>query len=224
MVLIEHQSTLNPNMALRLLLYVARILEKMVKGKSLYVKKRIAIPWPEFYVLYNGADPYPDAATLRLSDLFERPQDLGFPEKLNPLLELEVKVFNINEGRNALMAQHCRKLADYSAFIAKARTYLGEWGNQEEAIRETVKYCQKHDILSEFLEKNAREVSNMLLTEWNMDDAIAVTREEALEEGLERGRVEGRQYEREESRNYFLELINQGLSLDEIKARLTQTC
>ena len=34
-VLVEHQSTINPNMALRLLLYIAHILEKIVKGASL---------------------------------------------------------------------------------------------------------------------------------------------------------------------------------------------
>ena len=52
-VLIEHQSTINPNMALRLLLYISRILEKRVKGGTLYSKKTITIPWPEFFVLYN---------------------------------------------------------------------------------------------------------------------------------------------------------------------------
>ena len=222
-VLIEHQSTINPNMALRFLSYITRVLEHTVKGKNIYSKKRIGIPWPEFYVLYNGIVPYPDETTLRLSDLFEQPQDLGLPEKSRPLLELEVKVLNINEGRNMAIAQRCRKLAEYSAFISKARTYLTELENREEAIYEAVKYCQKHDILKEFLEKNAREVLNMMFTEWNMDDAIAVTREEALEEGLERGFSLGIEKGRADGQNYFLELLDQGLSIDEIKKRLTQT-
>ena len=45
----------------------------------------------------------------------------------------------------------------------------------------------EHDILKEFLEKNASEVMNMLLTEWNIDDYGEVQREEAMEEGLEKG-------------------------------------
>jgi hypothetical protein len=54
----------------------------------------------------------------------------------------------------------------------------------------------------------------MLLTEWNQDEAIEVAREEAYEDG--------REEERRESRQYFLELINQGLTLEEIKQRLNQ--
>jgi hypothetical protein len=191
-VLIEHQSTINPNMALRLLLYIARVLEKTTKGRSLYSGKQLSIPWPEFYVLYTGTQPYPDENILRLSDLFENPQDLGLPKKPYPLLELEVKVININEGRNNAIVNRCKKLAEYSIFIGKARAFLKEYTNREDAIKEAVNYCQKHAILKEFLEIHASEVSNMLLTEWNIEDAKEVWREEALEEGLEKGREEGR--------------------------------
>ncbi|MDR3019381.1 MAG: Rpn family recombination-promoting nuclease/putative transposase, partial [Treponema sp.] len=100
-VLIEHQSTINPNMALRLLIYITRVLEKRIKSRTLYSKKPVSIPYPEFYVLYNGKDPFPDNKTVRLSDLFEKPQELGLPKKALPMLELEVKVININEGRNS---------------------------------------------------------------------------------------------------------------------------
>jgi len=48
----------------------------------------------------------------------------------------------------------------------------------------------------------------MLYTEWNLDDAIAVAREEAYEDG------------REEGVGIVLELLDQGLSIDEIKRRL----
>jgi predicted transposase/invertase (TIGR01784 family) len=37
------------------------------------------------------------------------------------------------------------------------------------------------------LEKNATEVINMLMTEWNWDDALAVRYEEGMEEGMEKG-------------------------------------
>ena len=57
----------------------------------------------------------------------------------------------------------------------------------------------------------------MLLTEWNIEEAKEVWREEALEEG----RVEGREEGREAERNYVLELLAQGLSAEEIKRRLT---
>ncbi|MCL2808456.1 MAG: Rpn family recombination-promoting nuclease/putative transposase, partial [Treponema sp.] len=51
-VLIEHQSTINPNMALRLLFYITRVLEKKIESRTLYSKKPVSIPYPEFFVLY----------------------------------------------------------------------------------------------------------------------------------------------------------------------------
>jgi len=191
-VLIEHQSTINPNMALRLLIYITRILEKKIKSRTLYSKKPVSIPWPEFFVLYNGPEPFPDNAVLRLSELFEKPEYLGLPEKIRPLLDLEVRVININEGRNEAIVKRCAKLAEYSALIAKIRAFIIEHGNMEEGIRAAIKYCSKHDILTEFLEIHGSEVLNMILEEWNTDDAIAFAREEGREDGLEEGLEKGR--------------------------------
>jgi predicted transposase/invertase (TIGR01784 family) len=189
-VLIEHQSTINPNMALRLLLYIAHVYEETVKGKALYSSKRLVIPWPEFFVLYNGIAPYPDEDILHLSDLFDKPEALGLPAKTAPALELEVKVVNINEGRNEKIAGRCKKLAEYSAFVAKMREFEQKLGDKVEAMKAAIEYCTEHDILKEFLEKHSTEVSNMLLTEWNWDDALAVRYEEGWEGGWEGGREE----------------------------------
>jgi len=180
-VLIEHQSTINPNMALRLLMYIARVYEKTIEGKNIYSSKELLIPRPEFFVLYNGTAPYPDDNILRLSEMFEKTQELGIPEK--NVLELEVKVININEGKNKEIVERCKKLAEYSAFIAKVREFELELGNRKEAIKKAVKYCQKHDILKEFLELHATEVLSMLMTEWNWGDALAVRFEEGQEKG-----------------------------------------
>jgi len=181
-VLLEYQSTINPNMALRLLFYISDIFKSIINSKTLYSKKPVIIPWPEFYVLYNGQKQYPDIKILKLSDLFIKPQELGLPEKTLPLLDLEVKVININEGRNEAIVNRCRKLYEYSFFTAKAHAFWKEFGNLEEGIKEAIKYCRKHDIMSEFLERYGKEVLNMLYTEWNMDDALAVAREEGGEE------------------------------------------
>jgi hypothetical protein len=71
----------------------------------------------------------------------------------------------------------------------------------EEAMKEAIEYCIGHNVLSGFLIKHGSEVINMLLTEWNTDDAKVIWREEGwedgreegLEEGLEKGRAEGRE-------------------------------
>jgi hypothetical protein len=62
------------------------------------------------------------------------------------------------------------------------------------------------NILVYFLEKHASEVLNMLFTEWNLDDAIAVAKEEA----------------HEESREEILDLINKGYTLADIEKHLRE--
>lgn len=52
--LYEHQSTYNPNMLLRFLIYLANLYADMVKGMNLYGSKTIPLPAPKFIVFYNG--------------------------------------------------------------------------------------------------------------------------------------------------------------------------
>jgi predicted transposase/invertase (TIGR01784 family) len=100
-----------------------------------------------------------------------------------------------------------------------------ELGSREEAVKEAVKYCEKHDILREFLKLHAGEVLSMLYTEWNWDDAMAVVREEAREDGIEEGMEKGRVTEKLEiARNLLaegatLEFIQKvtGLDIETIK-------
>jgi hypothetical protein len=167
-------------MALRLLMYIGRLYEKMVNKREIYSRRKLAVPRPEFFVLYNGKEPYPDKAVLHLSDLFEKTDIPGMEEK--NLLELEVQVININEGRNDEIVRKCRELHGYSAFVAKMREYEQEQGSLEAALKKAVEYCCRHDIIKEFLEKHAQEVMSMLMTEFNLEDAIAVAKEETREE------------------------------------------
>jgi hypothetical protein len=209
-VLIEHQSTINPNMALRLLMYIGRVYEKIIDDRKIYSSSKVSIPQPEFFVLYNGVKPFPDEKTVKLSELFESTESLGFSKKEFPALELEVKIININEGINREIAKKCRTLAQYSAFISKVRDFQKEGLTLNEAVEKAVPYCREHDIMKEFLEEHAKEIMSMLTTEWNWDTAKEVWQEEAREEA------------HEEDRQYFFELLDQGLSKEEIKERLKQ--
>jgi len=73
-----------------------------------------------------------------------------------------------------------------------------------EAIVAAIKSCVERNILVYFLEKYASEVLNMLFTEWNLDDAIAVRCEEA----------------REDRDEEILDLIKQGYTLADIENHL----
>ena len=183
-VLIEHQSTINKNMALRLYMYSARVYEKITKQKPLYKRKQVKIPVPQFIVLYNGNEPFPEHEVQKLSDSF-------IVEQENPQLELKVNIYNINYEVNAEIVQKSKSLNEYSHFIGKIKENLADGLVLEEAIQNAIEYGINHDIMKEFLEQNGTEVANMLLSGWNMDEALAVSKEEGFEDGYEAGERHG---------------------------------
>jgi hypothetical protein len=189
-VLVEHQSTINPNMAVRLLLYIARIYEKITSGRNVYGRKKLLIPRPECIVLYNGREAYPERGELRLSESFEEAASLGVPREAVPGLELAVKVYNINQGYNEGMVRRCERLKGYSVFIGKVREMEAGGSGREEAMEGAIRWCIGNGVLRRFFEVHGSEVVNMLMTEWKLEDALVVEREEGRERGLEEGRIE----------------------------------
>ena len=68
LVITEHQSTINPNMPLRDLWYIAEIYKKMVDSKAVFKDTLVKLPRPTFVVMYNGREPLPPESRLELSD------------------------------------------------------------------------------------------------------------------------------------------------------------
>jgi len=183
-VLIEHQSTVNKNMPLRMLLYIARVYEKICENKNLYRKNMIKIPRPEFFVLYNGIDnDVPDKQTLKLSQMFK-----DYKKNMQIELEILVDVYNINRGHNPELAKRSVTLNGYEIFIDLVREYE-KTQNRSDAITSAIDECIKRNVLREYLERNSSEVRNMLLQEWNWEEALEVSKEEGLEEGLAKGEM-----------------------------------
>lgn len=89
-ILVEHQSSINPNMPYRLLIYSALVmLANFMDSKAQYGTKLVRIPAPHFYVLYIGDDMEADEDMLKLSAAFkEKGADL----------ELVCHVINITYG------------------------------------------------------------------------------------------------------------------------------
>jgi len=176
-VLIEHQSTINNNMPLRMLQYLSAEYDMIIDRKSLYKHGKVMIPAPEFIVLYNGDKKFPDFKELKLSDSYKF-------KTTDCYLELVVRVYNINKGCNVEMAYRSSILSGYEEFIAEIKENLKSM-DLREAIRLAIKSCISKNILVSFLERNGSEVVNMLLGEWNMDEALEVAREETREEERE---------------------------------------
>ena len=90
-VLVEHQSTINGNLPLRDLLYIATVLKRMIDSKQLYREKTLRIPKPAFIVLYNGSEDIPAYQELRLSDAYLGEKN----DTEEEALQLIVKVYNV---------------------------------------------------------------------------------------------------------------------------------
>ena len=181
-VLAEHQSTINENMPLRFLEYIARLYEKLQAPTDRYLKKLSKIPTPEFYVFYTGKEDYPETTVLKLSDAF-------ITKSEQVPLELEVKVYNINTNKGAEVLSRCKTLDEYSLFVQEVRkqTQL----DPENGFINAVKICIEKGILKEYLQRKSREVINMLVAEYDYDTDIAVQREKSLRIGIQQGFSDG---------------------------------
>ena len=71
-LMIEHQSTINPNMPLRLLEYIARIYGNIVDSKAKFSRHLVPLARPEFIVFYTGNQELPPESYLYLSDSFPK--------------------------------------------------------------------------------------------------------------------------------------------------------
>ena len=184
MTLYEHQSTWNPNMPLRDLLYIARLMEKNVDKDLLYLSEPVKIPAPHFVVFYNGAKEAPEDVTLRLSDAF-------IQKEAEPELELKVRYLNINQGCNQELMKRCRTLREYSEFVARIRRYMVGETAIEEAVDRAVTECIEEGILADFLRGQRAEVVAMSIFEYNEEEEMRKLREGERQLGKEEGKEEG---------------------------------
>ena len=196
LTLYEHQSTVNPNMPLRDLFYVSRILRGMAADDDLYREKKLPIPAPEFVVFYNGTRDYPERVVQKLSDLFEIPVD-------DPKLELKVTVLNINPGYNKEILRACRTLNEYMRMVRMIREQMEKNEDKREAIRIAIDKCIEEGILRDFLIKHRAEAEESMWYDYNEELHLKNVREDSYADGLEDGLEKGRS----EERNRYSSLI-----------------
>lgn len=208
MNLYEHQSTWNPNMPLRGLMYFADLIRGYIEQHELdiYSSGRIMIPTPKYYVLYNGTKEEPDKSELVLSDSF-----LGGNEE-PPFLECRAVVLNINKGHNKELMAKSKRLSDYAYFVQAVRDNLDRGMPFEQAVDSAVDECIRKDILGDILRKHRGEVKDVLLTTYNRKLHNRTLRREGREEGREEGKEEGKA----EVIHAIRRQLNNGLSTEEI--------
>ena len=184
--LYEHQSTYSPNMPLRGLIYLARQYEGIIakSQENIYGSKLVKIPTPEFVIFYNGTWEQPDRMALYLSDAFTEGRGSG-------CLECTATMFNINRGHNQELMEKCRRLWEYSEFIAEVNDNLAKGYSLKRAVTTAMSNCIERGVLADILLVNKAEVMGMLLTEYDEKKHMKAIRKEGYEDGLEEGIQKG---------------------------------
>lgn len=119
------------------------------------------------------------------------------------MLDLTVKMININPNEHHELLERCRVMREYGQFVDTVRKYqrLGD----KDACKHAVEECIRRGILAEYLKKKGSEVVNMLIAEYDYDLDIEVQREEAYEEGRKAGEEAG-------ERGKLIELVQKKLA------------
>ncbi len=183
MTLYEQQSTYNPNMPLRGLMYFAQLYQMYLsqQEKDLFRSTLIKIPNPQFVVFYNGATEKPDKTELKLSDAFEIKDDSG-------AFEWTATMININKNHNSRLQKNCKPLYNYVQYVSRIAENKKTGMSAKEAVTEALDWAISENLLDGFFKQQKEEVLGMSLTEFDEEIAIRGWREDGIEEGITIGK------------------------------------
>ena len=166
------------------------------------------IPTPQFVVFYNGLKKEPDRQVLRLSDAFQTK---------GGCLECEAVMLNINYGQNRELLEKCRRLEEYSIFIATVREYaVDKKISLGAAITLAIDACIEKGILLDILTAERTEVFMYILESFDKELYERDLKQNAYEDGVKVG-----------EKNNLISLIKikleKGKSVQQIADELEQT-
>lgn len=184
MTLYEQQSTYNPNMPLRGLMYFAQLYQMNLtkQEKTLFRSTIVKIPNPRFIVFYNGQTKKDDIEYLKLSDAFEIEDKSGN-------FEWTAEMININPEHNSSLQKKCKPLYNYIEYITRIYNNKKSGMNAKDAVNEAVNWAVNENLLDGFFKLQKEEVLAMSLTEFDAE----VVFKDLKQEGIEIGREEGSQ-------------------------------
>ena len=176
-VLIEAQSSWNPNMTLRMLFYLAETYRRYLADscQSEHSGTRVQLPRPDLYVVYSGAGKKPRVISLN-EDYFGG----GAP------VDLRVKV--IDEIDETLCGQY---IGFCQIFNEQRRLY----SNSLQCAQETLRLCIEKGYLAVYLRSHEKEAVTMMSElfdeEYLRKQYDEAEREKNRKEGRAEGRAEG---------------------------------
>ena len=185
--LYEQQSTYNPNMPVRQLMYLGRQYDKYIKQtkQNMYGSKLMTLPVPRLVTFYNGIEDIPDEV-LHLSDSFNK-----CARSAESDVEVTVHLYNIRLKSQNGLVRKCSPLAEYSWFIEEIRNNQKSM-ELEQAVGKAIRDMPDDYAIKDFLAGHKSEVTSMCITEYNEAETMQMFKEEGREEGRKEGRDEGR--------------------------------
>ena len=210
MNLFEQQSSFNPNMPLRGLMYFAQLYQMYLSARDadLFGSRLVTIPAPCFIVFYNGDRKLPDVSYQRLSDAFE-------PAGNTEGFEWTAKVINIGGNYNEALQKKCKPLYDYCSYVNRVKQNLKAKMPIRKAVEEALDYAIREKLLDGYFKFQKMEVLNMSLTEFDQEQYDRNRRREGYLDGRDDGeKIVFERGKQEDARN----ALALGLSIDQISA------
>lgn len=224
--LCDRQSTFNPNMPIRGVMYFSKLYEKHIASRdiNIYSPAPKELPLPQHIVFYNGTREEPDRLTLRLSDLFEQPR-----ADCRPCLECLTTMLNINYGHNQSLMEKCLRLKEYAIFVDTVRKYLSSDISMEISVSLAVDACMKSGILNDILTQQKTEVIRMILETFDQEKYEKAMRREGYTDGYNAGKTEGSIKERDEGIRRLISSLQEldiprGTARDKISEKYDLSC
>ncbi len=177
LLMLEAQSSWTVNIIIRIFLYLAHTWNEYIEStrQNRYGSKKLAVPRPEFYVIYSG-DRKDRPKWLRLSE--------EFFEGNKEYLEINVKVL-YGDGKGDIISQ-------YVDFTKVYNEQVRLYGKTREAVLSTIRICQDRNVLKEYLSGREKEVINIMMGLFDQEKAVEQFGNEKKEEGREEGKLESK--------------------------------
>ena len=176
-ILIEHQSTINPKMAFRLFIYYVELLQLWVKTNEidLYSASKLPeLPAPEFYVVYNGVSSLKETSSVFIL------------ESIGIKIDAKVKIIDIHFDK-LKDTKPDNALAGYAFFYKVYGEQIQKGLTAEKAFDVARNECIKNGYLAGFIDKE-----EFIVTYKDILDYDTQLRAEGRAEGRVEGKAEGK--------------------------------
>ena len=181
LIFMEAQSTWSWNILIRSLLYVAQTYKEYIDAKELdlYREAPLPLPKPELYVIFTGdRKNVPDV--ISMADAYFGGEQAS--------IDITARVIH-DPNSNGI-------LGEYISFCRILQEQRNLYGPTRKAIEETIRLCQEHGKLADYLKTRRKEVvtimEELFSFETSMERIITTKEVEARTAGRAEGRAEGR--------------------------------